>query len=225
MDKVNATHSFSHAAGNYHLMGCMLSAASCLKWWTEDICKTLDYNSLCAEIRKENLGKNHVFFLPYLMGERAPHNDPLARGVFIGMTMDTTRADMTQAVLEGIAFAYRDMVESARPLGIRVNNSTLCGGGAKNAVWQEILTNVLNLPLTILKEEQGPGLGAAMLSALSRGQYLSLRHAADATVRISHTVKPTMDIAKAYDQRYQVFQQIYPALRDIYPLLPCNSLE
>ena len=176
MDKVNATHSFSHAAGNYHLMGCMLSAASCLKWWTEDICKTLDYNSLCAEIRKENLGKNHVFFLPYLMGERAPHNDPLAHGVFIGMTMDTTRADMTQAVLEGIAFAYRDMVESARALGIRVNNSTLCGGGAKNAVWQEILTNVLNLPLTILKEEQGPGLGAAMLSALSRGQYLSLRH-------------------------------------------------
>ena len=125
MDKVNATHSFCHAAGNYHLMGCMLSAASCLKWWTEDICKTLDYNSLCAEIRKENLGKNHVFFLPYLMGERAPHNDPLAHGVFIGMTMDTTRADMTQAVLEGIAFAYRDMVESARALGIRVNNLSL----------------------------------------------------------------------------------------------------
>ena len=87
-------------------MGCMLSAASCNKWWSEEILKTKDFAAEQAPIQK--LGENQVFFLPYLMGERSPHNNPDARGVFFGMSMDTTRADMTQAVLEGVAFGLRD---------------------------------------------------------------------------------------------------------------------
>lgn len=216
MDRKYATHAFNHAAGNYHLMGCMLSAAACLKWWAEDVCKTADYDGLCTEIREENLGNNHVFFLPYLMGERAPHNDPYARGTFIGMTMDTARAEMTQAVLEGVAFAFRNMIESARALGIQVQKSTLCGGGANSGVWQKILSNVLNVPLTLLEEEQGPGLGAATLSAISRGQYSSFDAATNAIVRFSGTVEPDSNIKEAYDKRYQTFRQIYPALKDIY---------
>lgn len=106
VDKHNALHAFAHANGHYHLMGCMLSAASCNKWWMEDIIETKDYAGEQKAIDK--LGENHVYFLPYLMGERSPHNDPDARGTFIGMTMDTSRADMTQAVLEGVAFALRD---------------------------------------------------------------------------------------------------------------------
>ena len=103
VDKHNALHSFAHADGHYHLMGCMLSAASCNKWWMDEIIGTKDYGAEQTAITK--LGENHVYFLPYLMGERSPHNDPDARGTFIGMTMDTSRADMTQAVLEGVAFA------------------------------------------------------------------------------------------------------------------------
>ena len=103
VDQHNALHSFAHADGHYHLMGCMLSAASCNKWWMDEIIGTKDYAAEQAQISK--LGENHVYFLPYLMGERSPHNDPNARGTFIGMTMDTSRADMTQAVLEGVAFA------------------------------------------------------------------------------------------------------------------------
>ena len=102
VDQNNALHSFAHADGHYHLMGCMLSAASCNKWWMDEIIGTKDYAAEQAQISK--LGENHVYFLPYLMGERSPHNDPNARGTFIGMTMDTSRADMTQAVLEGVAF-------------------------------------------------------------------------------------------------------------------------
>ena len=103
MDENYALHSFDHADGSYHLMGSMLSAASSNKWWKDDIIGTKDYGAEQEKITKR--GENHVFILPYLMGERSPHNDPNARGTFIGLTMDTTRADMTQAVLEGVAFA------------------------------------------------------------------------------------------------------------------------
>ena len=118
MDENNALHSFDHADGSYHLMGCMLSAASCNKWWMDEIIGTKDYAKEQEAI--ERPGENHVYFLPYLMGERSPHNNPKARGTFIGMTMDTTRADMTQAVLEGVAFALRDSFEVAKSLGVDI---------------------------------------------------------------------------------------------------------
>ena len=118
VDSHNALHAFAHADGHYHLMGCMLSAASCNKWWMDEIIRTKEYTKEQENITK--LGENNVFFLPYLMGERSPHNNPDARGTFIGLTMDTTREDMTQAVLEGVAFAIRDSFEVAKSLGIRL---------------------------------------------------------------------------------------------------------
>ena len=108
VDRFNALHSFDHADGNFHLMGCMLSAASCNKWWMDEIIGTKDYGKEQEPITDDKLGENNVYYLPYLMGERSPHNNPDARALFIGMSMDTTRADMTQAVLEGVAFAMRD---------------------------------------------------------------------------------------------------------------------
>ena len=129
VDEHNALHSFAHADGHYHLMGCMLSAASCNKWWNEEILGTSDYVKEQAAIKK--LGENRVFYLPYLMGERSPHNNPNARAMFLGMSMDTTRADMTQAVLEGVAFGLRDSLEVAKSLGIQIDRTKICGGGAK----------------------------------------------------------------------------------------------
>jgi len=129
VDKYNALHSFDHADGKYHLMGCMLSAASCNKWWMDDILKTKDYNTEQAEITR--LGENNIFFLPYLMGERSPHNNPDARAVFFGMSMDSTRSEMTQAVLEGVAFGLRDCLEVAKSLGIDLKKTRIVGGGAK----------------------------------------------------------------------------------------------
>jgi xylulokinase len=132
VDPNNALHAFAHADGGFHLMGCMLSAASCNKWFCGDILGRNDYSELQQDIREENLGRNHVFFLPYLMGERSPINDTDARGTFVGMTMDTNRSDMVQAVLEGVAFAIRDSFEVARSLGIPINRSKICGGGFKS---------------------------------------------------------------------------------------------
>ena len=127
VDEFNALHSFAHANGKYHLMGCMLSAASCNQWWCADILGSKDFAGEQQCIN--NLGENKVFYLPYLMGERSPHNNPAARAMFIGMSMDTTRADMTQAVLEGVAFALRDSFEIAKKSGINVVRSKICGGG------------------------------------------------------------------------------------------------
>ena len=219
LDRIHATHSFCHATGEFHLMGCMLSAASCLKWWIEDICHSTDYDGLLGNISNDHLGKNHVFFLPYLMGERAPHNDPLARGTFIGMSANTTREDMTQAVLEGVAFAFRDMIESARDLGITIDRATLCGGGAKSQIWKEILANVLQVTLDELEEEQGPGLGAALLAGYGRGQYKNLEEAVSKTVRMVNRIPMQDSLVTLYNQRYQIFKELYPALKGIYPKL------
>ncbi|MBR6425742.1 MAG: xylulokinase, partial [Oscillospiraceae bacterium] len=145
VDPSNALHAFAHADGHYHLMGCMLSAASCNKWFCDEILKTQDYAAEQAAIPPERLGRNRVFFLPYLMGERSPINDTDARGAFVGLSMDTDQADLVLAVLEGVAFALRDSFEAARGLGLTVGAATLCGGGARSPLWRRILANVLGL--------------------------------------------------------------------------------
>ena len=214
VDDNNALHSFDHADGHFHLMGCMLSAASCNKWWMDDIIGTKDYGAEQENITK--LGENHVFFLPYLMGERSPHNDPNARGTFIGLTMDTTRADMTQAVLEGVAFALRDSFEVARSLGIHIARTRICGGGAKSPLWKKIVANVLNIPVDIPENEQGPSMGGAMLAAVACGEYPTVRDAAEAIVKLTDTVEPEPELAAKYEERYQKFRKIYPACRDLF---------
>ncbi len=214
VDSHNALHAFAHADGHYHLMGCMLSAASCNKWWMDEILGTADYEGEQAAIG--NLGENHVYFLPYLMGERSPHNDPDARGAFIGLTMDTTRQDMTQAVLEGVAFAIRDSFEVARSLGISIGRSKICGGGAKSPLWRKIIANVLNIRVDILKTEEGPALGGAMLAAVADGAFSSVEEAAERLVQVVDTVEPDPRLAAKYEERYRKFAGIYPAVKELF---------
>ena len=217
VDKYNALHAFAHADGHYHLMGCMLSAASCNKWWMDDIIGTKDYAAEQKAITK--LDENHVFFLPYLMGERSPHNNPNARATFIGMTMDTTRADMTQAVLEGVAFALRDSLEIAKALGIKIERTKICGGGAKSPLWKKIIANVLNLKVDVIESEEGPALGGAMLAAVACGEYDSVEDAAAKLVKIIDTVEPDPELVKKYDARYEQFKQIYPTCKPLFDVI------
>ena len=214
VDENNALHSFDHADGSYHLMGCMLSAASCNKWWAEEILGTKDFAAEQAPIQK--LGENHVFFLPYLMGERSPHNDPAARGSFIGLRMDSTRADMTQAVLEGVAFAIKDCVEIARAQGVEIASSTLCGGGAKSPLWREIMANILGIPLALPQTEQGPGYGGAMLAAVACGEYATVQECADKLIKIKSVTEPDPALVKKYAARYELWHKLYPTLKPLY---------
>ena len=219
VDRHNALHSFDHADGGYHLMGCMLSAASCNKWWQDDILQTHDYKAEEAKIAPEKLGKNHVYYLPYLMGERSPHNDALARAAFVGMTMDTSRADMTQAMLEGVAFGIRDSLEVARSLGVQVNRSNICGGGAKSKLWKRIFANVLNLTLDSVETEEGPGYGGAILAAVACGAFSSVQQAAQQLVHIKSSIEPEPALVAAYQERYEVFRGLYPAMKPLFPAL------
>ena len=215
VDENNSLHSFAHADGKYHLMGCILSAASCNKWWMEDILCTKDFSKEQDGL-DSLLGENDVFFLPYLMGERSPINDTNARGTFIGMTMDTTRADMVQAVLEGVAFAIRDSVEVARSLGIQINSSKICGGGVKSKLWQRIFANVLNCELEIPVSEQGPGMGGAMLAMVACGEYDSVKACCQKLCAVAAIVKPELELVVRYEARYQQFKKIYPACKELF---------
>ena len=214
VDNFNALHSFAHADGNYHLMGCMLSAASCNKWWMEEILKTKDFAKEQNNI--DNLGENNVFFLPYLMGERSPHNDPDAAGTFIGMRMDTKREDMTLAIFEGVTFALRDSLEVARSLGIKIERTMICGGGAKSSLWKRLVANILNVEVDVPMSEEGPGFGAAILAAVGCGEYESVEKAAKSIIKIKEKIKPEADLVVKYEEKYQKFKKIYPALKDVF---------
>ncbi len=217
VDPYNALHSFAHANGHYHLMGVVLSAASCNKWLCDEILRTKDYAGEQKDITADRLGRNPVFFLPYLMGERSPINDVNARGTFIGLSMDTRRADIVQAVLEGVAFAMRDSYEIAKALNIPIKSSKLCGGGGKSPLWRQIMANVLNLPIEIPVAEEGPGYGGAMLAMVGCGAYESVAACADALVKVKAVVEPDPEIAARYEVQYRKFQQIYPALKAVFP--------
>ena len=212
VDEHNALHSFAHADGGYHLMGCMLSAASCNKWWMDEILKTKDYAGEQKGI--QTLGENQVFYLPYLMGERSPHNNPDARAMFVGMSMDTTREDMTLAVLEGVAFGLRDSLEVARSLGIRIDSSRICGGGAKSPLWRQIIAAVMNVKLEIIESEEGPGYGAAILAAVGCGTFESVESACEKLVKVIDTVEPDPVLVQKYEEKYQKFKQLYPIVKN-----------
>ncbi len=216
VDPNNALHSFDHADGSFHLMGCMLSAASTKKWWMEDILKTKDYAGEEAAINK-NLGENHVFFLPYLMGERSPWNDPNARGTFTGITLDTSRADILQAVMEGMAFATRDMYEVAKSIGVKPERTKICGGGGKSPLERRMIANILNITVDVPVSEEGPGMGGAMLAMVACGEYKSVEEAAAAIVKVKETIEPEPELVKKYEERYQQFKSVYPALKPVFP--------
>jgi len=219
VDPNNALHAFAHADGGWHLMGCMLSAASCNKWFCDEILNSADYAAEQQDLTGDRLGRNRVFFLPYLMGERSPINDTDARACFLGMSMDTSRADLVQAVLEGVAFGIRDSVEVAKRLGISIERSMLCGGGAKSPVWQQIMANVLNIPLDLPATEQGPGYGSAILAMVGCGTYPDVHAAVSELVHVARTIEPDGQLAARYEEQYRKFRKIYPALKSVFPAL------
>ena len=180
------------------------------------VLNTKDYKTEEANVSYDMLGKNEVFFLPYLMGERSPINDTNATGMFIGLRPNTTRVDMYQAVLEGVAFAIKDNLEIIKAFGIDVQSSCLCGGGAKSRLWREILANVLDIELNIPTTEQGPGYGSAILAMVGAGRFDDVKQATDKFFEIKETVAPSKELSALYLGRYEKYRRIYPAVKKLY---------
>ena len=132
------------------------------------------------------------------------------------MRPDTKRSDMVQAILEGVAFAVRDNLEIAKSLGISIEKSTVCGGGAKSSLWRKILCNVLNIELKIPKTEEGPGFGAALISMVAYGKYNSVNECASKLVKITETLNPDNELVLRYEKQYKKFSKIYPAVKNLY---------
>lgn len=216
VDPCNALHSFDHADGGYHLMGCVLSAASCSAWFMNEILHTDDYAAEERGLEQKAPVLSDPYFLPYLMGERSPLNDALARGAFIGLRADTSRADMIRAVREGVAFAIRDCVEVARAQGVAPAKSTICGGGTRSELMRQMLADVLDMELELPLTEQGPGYGAAMLAMVACGDAESVGACARDLVRMKGSVVPDAVRAAAYDARYRVWRELYPALKPTF---------
>lgn len=215
VDENNSLHSFCHSTGKYHLMGCILSAASCNKWWMENILESDDYTGEQKGLF-ELLNENEVYFLPYLMGERSPHNDTSARGAFVGMRPYTTRKHMLLAIMEGVAFALRDCVEVARASGVKIEKSLICGGGARNEIWRTIVANVLGIEIQRPETEEGPSYGGAILAMVGCKEYKTLEEATDKLIKIKDSILPSKDLVEMYNKKYKIFKQIYPALKNVY---------
>ena len=214
VDKNNSLHSFCHADSKYHLMGCILSAASCNGWWLNKILNRNDFDFHNEEMSKEKIDTG-VYFLPYLSGERSPHNDVHARGAFIGLTHQTTEPMMGRSVLEGVAFALRDCLEVAKLSGININSTKLCGGGSRTKLWVSIIANVLNVPVEMPMVEEGPSYGAAILAMVGSKEYKDVISATQKIVKIKETIYPDAELVKEYEKKYQTFKKLYPALKGI----------
>jgi len=209
-----AIHSFCHATGKFHFMGVTLSAAGSNKWWVEEILTTSDYSGEQEKINK--IGTNPVFFLPYLAGERTPHNDPYARGAFVGMNVTTTRADMVLAILEGVSFSLRDILTRIHELGVGVKTARIIGGGAKSALWCQIVADVLNLKVEKVQSEEGPAFGAAILAMVGAGQFANIQEACEKLINITEMYVPNKENAVNYNRNYPIYVNLYNVLKDSF---------
>jgi xylulokinase len=218
VDEKNSLHSFCHANGKYHLMGVTLAAAASLKWWIEEVNKSSDYDGFLNEAEEAEIDDN-VFYLPYLMGERTPHNDPHCRGTFIGMNMTHQRKHLTRAVLEGVAFSLRDTFEIMKAMGISIPVVSINGGGAKSRLWCEIIADALDVSVVKLNTNEGPAYGAAILAAVGCGMFSSVEAACDSFIKVTESIEPDKSKVGIYNKKYEKFREIYPATKELFKKL------
>jgi xylulokinase len=210
-------HAFCHAVPDrWHLMGVMLSAAGSLQWYRDALCPNISFDELVNEASQVPAGSEGLLFLPYLCGERTPHPDPLARASFVGLTNRHTRAHLTRAVLEGVAFGLKDIFSLMQNVGMReIDQVRVSGGGAKSSVWRQILADVLESELVTVNTTEGGAYGAALLAGVAASVWPNVDTACAQTIRVSDRIEPNMANVSRYAEMYRQYQSLYPALRSI----------
>jgi xylulokinase len=194
-------------------MGVMLSAAGSLQWYRDTLASDISFDNLVAEAKHVSPGSEGLLFLPYLTGERTPHPDPEARGAWIGLTVRHTRAHLTRAVLEGVAFGIKDSFTLIQSAGLgAINQVRISGGGAKSQLWQQIMADVLGSELVTVNTTEGAAYGAALLAGVGAGAYDSVQEACEATIQITGKTSPTDRTSQVYTDYYMRYQALYPAL-------------
>jgi len=213
-DRRGAAHAFPHAVPDrWHMMGVMLSAAGSLRWYRDTFARNVSFDDLLAEAEAVPPGSDELIFLPYLSGERTPHADPFARGAFIGFTTAHGRGHATRAVLEGVAFGLRDNLDLLMRSGIRRPTAIrISGGGAKSALWQRIVSDVLKTPLVTLDAGEGAATGAAMLAGIGADIWPDPASAVRDCVRLQDEIRPDPERADRYIRPLGHFRELYRVL-------------
>ena len=218
-------HAFCHSVpGQWHLMGVMLSAAGSLRWYRDTFAAGTSYDELLAPAADVAPGSQGLLFLPYLTGERTPHPDPLARGGFVGFTVRHGIAHCTRAVLEGVAFGLRDSFELMKSAGLgQIEQVRVSGGGARSGLWRQIMADVFGSDLVTVNTTEGAAYGAALLAGVGVGHWPDVRSSSDAAVRVTGRTVPSEENSRLYDKAYDVYRELYPALKTGFARL--NALE
>lgn len=221
VEKQGRLHAFCHAVpGRWHLMGVMLSAAGSLRWYRDTVASGMGYDELLSPASGVPAGSEGLVFLPYLTGERTPYPDPNAKGAFVGLTVRHSIPHMTRAVLEGVAFGLRDSMELILGAGLgQIHQVRVSGGGARSALWRQILADVLNSELVTVNTTEGAAYGAALLAGVGAGVWPDVDTACDATIQIVDRVAPRPEQVKTYDAFYPVYRGLYGALKPSFDTL------
>jgi xylulokinase len=207
-------HVFCHAVPDtWEAMGVMLSAAGSLRWLRDVVGG--DYDELVAEAAHWPPGTEGLTFLPYLQGERTPHADPSARAMFEGLSLRHDRGALVRSVLEGVAFGLRDSLELLKALGVEPAAGRASGGGARSELWLKIVASVLGIPIERTAVEEGAAYGAALLGGVAAGVFADAAEAVDVCVRVRDTVEPDADWQRVYDEGYERFRSLYPAIKGV----------
>ncbi|HPQ15092.1 MAG TPA: xylulokinase [Bryobacteraceae bacterium] len=217
-DPAGRVHTFCHAVrGKWHVMGVTQGAGLSLQWFRNQLAPGTEYDALTAEAACAPAGSHGLIWLPYLMGERTPHLDAMARGGWIGLTAKHTRADLIRALLEGVSFSQMDCLAIIEELGVQVSCVRASGGGAKSAFWRQMLADIFNKRVVVLETQEGSAYGAALLAVAGTGEYSSVPEVCRVAIREVDSVSPRPEEAAAYARFYEVFKAAYPAVKPLFP--------
>ncbi len=226
-DPAGRVHTFCHAVpGKWHVMGVTQGAGLSLQWFRnqlggEFLARAAEqqsdvYDLMMQEASTAPATSEGLYWLPYLMGERTPHLDALARGGWIGLTAKHTRAHLLRSMVEGVSYSLKDCLDIVESLGIEVQAVRASGGGAKSPFWRRMLANVFGCPITTLETQEGSAYGAALLAMAGTGGFSSVEEACRATIRVKEQTEPEAELTAAYAAGHRAYQALYPALKNSF---------
>lgn len=209
-------HLFNHGKPEaYYMMGVTLAAGYSLKWWKNICAPDLSYAEWLAGLEEVPAGARGLLFTPYLVGERTPYADSVIRASFVGLDGAHSQADMTRAVIEGITFSLNESLELLRTAGTAIRSIIAIGGGAQNKTWLQMQADIFNTPVVTLENEQGPGMGAAMLAAVGCGWFPSLEACAARFTRVSDRFEPNPVQVELYARLFRIYRQVYAQTKQL----------
>ena len=230
IDEKGRVHTFCHAVpGAWHMMGVTQGAGLSLKWFRDNFCTNeievaknmgIDpYVLMTKEAEKVPAGSRGVVYLPYLMGERTPHLNPKAKGVFFGLSAAHTKNDMLRAVIEGVSYSLLDCMEIIKGTGLNPTNVMVSGGGGKSELWRQILADMFNCKVSTNKSSEGPALGVALLAGVGTGVYKDINEACSIAISENSIQYQKEENSLVYKRYYEIYKKIYNDLKETFELL------